>query len=51
MEVVRVLLRKDGVKMAIIPKPSKIQAGEQIAITNNLDMITKILEEENKDGR
>lgn len=42
MEVVKVLGRKDGVKMAIIPKHSTIQKGDYIQI---------IKLEETKDGK
>ena len=41
MEVVRVLERKDGIKMVIIPKRSKILKGELVLVTNNLEMINK----------
>lgn len=46
MEVRKVLLRKDGIKMAIIPKKSKINAGDLVLITNNLSMINKFKKEE-----
>jgi hypothetical protein len=48
MEVRNVLIRKDGIKMVIIPKKSKIKEGEQVLVTNNLKLITKFLTEENK---
>ena len=50
MEIRTVLQRKDGIKMAIIPKRSKIKKGDQVLITNNLKLINKFLEEE-EDGR
>jgi len=46
MEIRTVLQRKDGIKMVIIPKKSKIQKGEQVLVTNNLSLITKFIEEE-----
>jgi len=46
MEIRKVLMRKDGVKMVIIPKHSKIIKGELVLITNNLRSINKFLEEE-----
>jgi len=46
MEVKRVLERKDGVKMVIIPKKSKIKKGDPVLITGNLKLINKFLEEE-----
>lgn len=48
MEVLNVLQRKDGVKMVIIPKKSKIKKAEKVLVTNNLRLINKFLEEENK---
>lgn len=51
MEVRTVLSRKDGVKMVIIPKGSKINSGEQVLVTNNLRLINKFLEEEENDRR
>ncbi len=50
MEIRTVLGRKDGIKMVIIPKRSKIKKGEQVLVTNNLRLINKFLEEE-KDGK
>ena len=46
MEVRTVLERKDGIKMIIIPKKSKIKKGEQVLVTNKLSLITKFIEEE-----
>lgn len=46
MEIRTVLIRKDGVKMVVIPKKSKINSGEQVLVTNNLELINKFLEEE-----
>lgn len=51
MEVRTVLERKDGIKMAIIPKQSKIKKGELVLITNNLTLINKFLEEEANGSR
>lgn len=48
MEVRTVLIRKDGIKMVIIPKRSKIKPGVQVLVTDNLTLINKFLEEENK---
>ena len=51
MEVKKVLQRKDGVKMIIIPKKSKIKRGELVLITNNLKLINKFqTEEKNGNG-
>jgi hypothetical protein len=47
MEVRKVLERKDGIKMVIIPKKSEIKKGELVLVTNNLSLITKFTEEEN----
>lgn len=49
MEVRRVLQRKDGVKMVIVPKTSKIKKGDLVLITNNLKMINKFKQEEEND--
>ena len=48
MEIRTVLQRKDGVKMVVIPKRSKIKKGEQVLVTNNLKLITKFLDAENE---
>jgi len=45
-----VLRRKDGIKMVIIPKKSKIKKRQQVLVTNDLTLINKFLEEE-KDGK
>jgi len=50
MEVRKVLQRKDGVKMVIIPKASNIKKGELVLVTNNTNLISKFIEEE-KNGR
>ena len=50
MEVRKVLQRKDGVKMVIIPKGSDIKKGELVLVTNSLKLIDKFIEEE-KNGR
>ena len=47
MEGRKVLQRKDGVKMVIIPKGSKIKKGDLVLVTNNLKLIDKFQEEEN----
>ena len=47
MEVRKVLQRKDGVKMVIIPKASNIIKGELVLVTNNLKLISKFQEEDN----
>lgn len=46
IEVVNVLLRKDGVKMAIIPKKSKINGGDLILVTDNVSLINKFKKED-----
>ena len=51
MEIVRVLQRKDGVKMVIIPKPSQIKKGDYVVVTNNLKMISKFQKEEQNDRK
>ena len=51
MEVKKVLERKDGIKMVIIPKESKIKKGDKVLITNNLRLINKFLDEEEKWAR
>lgn len=51
MEVRKVLQRKDGVKMVIVPKNSGIKKGELVLITNDLTMINKFLKEEKNDRR
>lgn len=48
MEIRTVLERKDGIKMVIIPKKSKIKKGERVLVTNNLRLINKFLDEEEK---
>ena len=50
MEVRTVLQRKDGIKMVIIPKHSRIKKGELVLVTNNLAMINKFQREEEKDA-
>ena len=39
MEIRTVLIRTDGMKHVFIPKKSKIQAGDKVLITNNLNLI------------
>lgn len=49
MEVRTVLQRKDGVKMVIVPKNSKIKKGDLVLVTNNLTLINKFqMEEKNE---
>lgn len=50
MEVRTVLQRKDGVKMVIIPKNSKIKKGDLVLVTDNLKLINKFQMEEKNDG-
>lgn len=50
MEVRKVLERKDGIKMVIIPKKSKIKKGELVLVTNDLKLVSKFLKEE-KNGK
>ena len=49
MEVRTVLERKDGIKMAIIPKKSKYQKGDKVLIvklnTKNLEFVNKLMED------
>ena len=51
MEIRTCLERKDGIKMAIIPKKSKIKKGDTVLITNNLKLINKFIKEEKNDWR
>lgn len=51
MEIRKVLQRKDGVKMVIIPKNSDILKGDLVLVTNNLKLINKFMEEENDRGK
>ena len=46
MEIRKVLQRKDGIKMVIIPKKSNIQKGDLVLVTNNLNLINKFTKEE-----
>ena len=48
MEIRKVLIRTDGIKYLIIPKKSKIKKGELVLVTNNLKMVNKFIEEEEK---
>lgn len=50
MEIKKVLMRKDGIKMVIIPKYSDIQKGDLVLITNDLNLVNKFQTEE-KNGR
>lgn len=47
-EVKKVLQRKDGIKMVIIPKNSKIKKDELVLITNDFDLIKKFKEVKNE---
>lgn len=49
MEVRKCLERKDGIKMIIIPKKSKIKKDDLVLATSNLKLINKFLEEEKND--
>jgi len=49
MEIKKVLERKDGVKMVIIPKFSKIKKGDLVLVTNKLTLISKFQREEKND--
>ena len=49
MEVRTCLERKDGIKMIIIPKKSKIKRGDLVLATNNLKLIDKFMKEEKND--
>lgn len=42
--IVRVNVRKDGVKYIIIPKHSDINSKEYVLVSNNMDMVNKIKE-------
>jgi hypothetical protein len=47
VEIRRVLIRKtDKVKFCIIPKLSKINAGDLVLVTNNLKLIEQFQNEE-----
>jgi len=48
MEIVKVLQRKDGVKMVIIPKHCNIKKDEYVVVTNDLTMADKFQREEQK---
>jgi len=48
MEIRKVLERKDGIKMVIIPKKSIIKKGDLVLITNNLNLINKFKIEDKK---
>lgn len=50
-EIKRVLQRKDGVKMVIIPKNSNIKKDEFVFISNNLDLCNKLKKEEETNGK
>lgn len=48
--ITQVHIRKDGIKYLIVPKKSKINSGEYVVVSNNLNMIEKI-KREDKNGR
>jgi hypothetical protein len=50
-EIKKVLQRSDGIKMVIIPKQSKLQKGEFVFISNNLDLCNKLKKEDETHGR
>jgi hypothetical protein len=41
IEIKKILIRKDGIKYLIVPKNSKLKAGELILMTNDLNIINK----------
>lgn len=45
-EILKVHFRKDNIKYIIIPRKSKIQSGEYVIVTNNLNMFKKLIKEE-----
>ena len=45
--VKNVRVRKDGIKYVIIPKNSEVTEGKMVVISDNLDLIKLIMEEEN----
>ena len=49
VEIKKCLERKDGVKMVIIPKNSKIKKGDQVILSNNLNLIAKFIKEESNE--
>lgn len=49
MEIKKVLVRKDGIKYCIIPKYSKINAGDLVIISNDMSLINKFKMEEKND--
>ena len=49
MEIRKVLKRTNGIKYLIIPKKSKIKAGSNVLVTDNLTMINQILKEEKEE--
>jgi len=48
--IVKVLIRTDKIKYLIVPKSSKIVAGEYVVVSNNLNMLKKSQKEE-QNGR
>jgi hypothetical protein len=48
LEIKKVLIRSDGIKYLIIPKKSKINAGDLVLVTNNTNLINKLKREEQK---
>jgi hypothetical protein len=51
MEIVKVHIRKDGVKYLIVPKNSKIKSGDFVAMTNDLNLVSKFKMEVKNDGK
>jgi hypothetical protein len=50
MEILRVKIRKDGIKYLIVPKKSKIKQEDLVLVTNNLKLINKFQKEDNENG-
>ena len=48
VEILNVKSRKDKVKYLIIPKKSIIQSGDKVLVTNDLELINKFIEGEEK---
>ena len=51
MEILKVHSRKDNVKYVIIPKGSKINSGDYIVVSNDMNFINKIKKEEKNGWR
>lgn len=48
MEILNVLERSDKVKYVIIPKKSAIHSGDKVVVSNDLSLVNKFLEAEEK---